>query len=201
MYPFHARLSKTKRAVGICLVWLSSIAVSYPYVHVLTVIDGVCWDDWKTTVDQFIFFFMLFLLICIIPTSIMIMSYTVSLRKIMNNKLVLGQVQDGKRHQQNAKILKMFIFIVVVFILLITPYFINLIIMVYTMAYEKEFFETHANLLYELNYGLFTIAAFNSCANCFIYAKMHPEVRKMLCRIYVPGRRTVSTTSTQQTRV
>ena len=170
-------MNHKRQVLSIAFVWVFTFGLTYPYIHVLSIKDGSCWDNWNSPVDAFIYFSIYMGLTWIISPIIMAVCYSVSLYKLNKTSVInnnhMAMIQ---RRQQNKKLTIMFAFIVLIFFITTFPYAVNFLVYSYWNAFDKERVQKHRNLLTHLNYGLFTISAFNSTVNCFIYAKMHTGV-------------------------
>ncbi|XP_057303399.1 neuropeptides B/W receptor type 1-like [Hydractinia symbiolongicarpus] len=181
------RQSKTRSLIEIGGAWLLALCIVSPfaYKHTYVLKYDICYDAWHTTdgfldrLRRLIYYSVYEGFGCFIPMIIMGIVYTKSVI-ILNNRQVPGnnKTLEVKRKKQNKRIIKMFGTIVFVFLALTTPYMINVIIVVYYQAYRMKKYLENTEFFFNLNYGLFTLSAFNSCINPFIYARMHHSMKK-----------------------
>ena len=177
-------MNHKRQMTCIAFVWFFTLGLTYPYTHVLSVKDGTCWDNWNSPSDAFIFFSVFVTMTWIISPVIMAICYSISLYKLSKTSVINNNhMATFQRRQQNKKLTKMFAFIVLIFFITTFPHAINFLVYSYWKAFDKERLEKHRNLLSHLNYGLYTIAAFNSIVNCFIYAKLHTKVIHSIRRL------------------
>ena len=186
-------MSNKRQVLYIAFVWVFSLGLTYPYTHVLSVKDGSCWDNWNSPVDAFIYFSVYTAMTWIISPVIMAICYSISLYKLNKTSVINNNhMATFQRRQENNKITKLFAFIVLIFFITTFPYAMNILVYSYWKAFDIERLEKHHNLLSHLNYGLYTIASFNSIVNCFIYSKLHTRVIPMVIRSIRRSKRQVT---------
>lgn len=192
LFPFNARVSPTKKVATVILIWLIAIAITFPYANNHVADETGCWARYDSLNNQYLYVAIFCIVTCVIPTIIMTISYVISTSKMKKTvKVQTTRKASVVRKEQSQRLTKMFALIVGVFVVLTTPYLIFLFTFMYYATYRLETFLEHRVLLSALNYALFTFAAFNSCVNCVIYAKMHTGVRTF----YKTMRRSVRTAS------
>ncbi|XP_057307216.1 neuropeptide receptor npr-1-like [Hydractinia symbiolongicarpus] len=192
LFPFNARVSPTKKVATVILIWLIAIVITFPYANNHVADETGCWARYDSLNNQYVYVAIFCIVTCVIPTIIMTISYVISTLKMKKTvKVQTTRKASVVRKEQSQRLTKMFALIVGVFVILTTPYLIFLFTFMYYATYRLETFMEHRVLLSALNYALFTFAAFNSCVNCVIYAKMHTGVKTF----YRTMRRSVRTAS------
>lgn len=192
----HRRVIRSSRAIHIsrkrCLLeiscaWIIAFFIVSPYtfVHKYNRLKETCYDDWDTTdtrrdsIHRLIYFSVYECFACFIPAIIMVVVYLQSISKLRSHHIPGNhECLERNRKHKNMQIIKMFGLIVFVFFTLTTPYMVSVFVVIYYMAYDKDFYMQHIELFFNLSYALFILAGFNCCVNPFIYAGMHQDVRK-----------------------
>lgn len=114
-----------------------------------------------------------YLFISIIPTLIIGVVYWLTGRALKRNTAEHANNQAMlRRNKENAKILKMFLIIIIIFTVLTMPSSTTHVTIT-TLGY----FEVRYNHSDDVTYIILMIMASNSCVNPFIYAKMQKEMR------------------------
>ncbi|XP_057307219.1 neuropeptide Y receptor type 2-like [Hydractinia symbiolongicarpus] len=181
IFPFNARVSPTKKVATVILIWLIAIAVTFPYANNHVADETGCWARYDSLNNQYVYVAIFCIVTCVIPTIIMTVSYVISILKLKETvKVQTTRKASAVRKEQSQRLTKMFALIVAVFVVLTTPYLNFLFIFMHYATHRPKTFMEHRVLFYALNYALFTFAAFNSCVNCVIYAKMQSGVRAFL---------------------
>ncbi|XP_057305769.1 neuropeptide Y receptor type 4-like [Hydractinia symbiolongicarpus] len=180
LYPFKAKLSRSNKISSVCFVWFLSLLVTYPYCHFQELRDDICASMWSSQKQQFIYFTIFIIVVSFIPVIVMVIAYTLSAYHLHKRvKIHHNSIATAKRIQQNRRITNMFALIVFVFVVLTTPYWIFVFLYTAIQAFDWTTFQTYNDMLVSLNYSLFTLYAFNSCVNFFIYARMYHSFRKV----------------------
>ena len=182
-YPFEARLAKTKRIIGVLTVWSVAFLVTLPYTLHLRLGNNGCWPKWKHAKHEFVYIIIYETSTCILPTLIMITAYTLAARKLKESQLKTENYSILRRLKQIKKVTRLFILMVLVFIVLTFPYLAFMFIFHYLAIYDIQSYYRNSKLLNTLNYGLFAFSLFNSTVNCFIYAKMCFGIPKTVNKI------------------
>ena len=173
---------------SVALAWLSSVGISIPYGLRVKFIGGMCQitnDKFVANENFVIFIGISVLCIWCIPSIVVTFVYFFTARALKANTFKHENSKAmEQRNKQNAKIVKMFVVIVIMFSLLTVPYAIFYLYLSYMVVYGTNAFST---LNSTLNYVLFAASSANGCVNPLIYAKMHREindyVRMVLQRI------------------
>jgi len=182
-FPFSAMISKWKRMCGVALVWTIALTITSPMSYHLILSSQGCWDVWNSPQDRFLYITLFEISTCLIPIVILIIAYAMSARKLIKSQLETENHTILVRLKQNQKITKMFALIVVIFVLLTTPYLVILFTITYYATYDIMTYYNNIKVLQALNYGLFILSAFNSTVNCFVYAKFHGTIVKGMSRV------------------
>ena len=155
-------------------IWAISIGSVFPYIETLRYEENAeyqCQQRWS---DQtiFIYFLTFYLAIVFLPTLLIAILYwqcSIKLRQsadaMSNTEIVL------RRLKQNKRLNRLFVFIVIGFTLLTSPYWIFYVIYMFLWAHHYDWVK-NSIVMYTMNYGLFTFATFNSVINPFLYAKI-----------------------------
>ena len=118
----------------------------------------------------------------IIPNFIIFIVYCLTARALKENTVK----HDNRRameqiNKQNARIVRMFIIIVVTCFLLTMPYAIFCLYASYVLGHDLSY--SNGSVINQLNYILLIPASANCCVNPIIYAKMHREINGYLRNI------------------
>lgn len=142
----------------------------------LHVKNNVCYT-WKwTPYDNFLYHAFYVNLCSFVPLVLMIIIYTKSIYCLSR----VDNRNDRRRRNSHIKrITKMFACIVSVFFVLTVPYMVVHFITSYYGTYEIMTYCRNIELYTSLTYAFYTLFNFNACANPFIYAIMHPSVKRM----------------------
>lgn len=180
-------ISRKRCLLEISCAWIIAFFIVSPYtfVHKYNRQKETCYDDWDTTdtrrdsIHRLIYFSVYECFACFIPAIIMVVVYLQSISKLRSHHIPGNhECLERNRKHKNMQIIKMFGLIVFVFFTLTTPYMVSVFVVIYYMAYDKDFYMQHIELFFNLSYALFILAGFNCCVNPFIYAGMHQDVRK-----------------------
>ncbi|XP_057303400.1 C-C chemokine receptor type 1-like [Hydractinia symbiolongicarpus] len=180
-------ISRKRCLIEISCAWIIAFFIVSPYmfVHKYNRQKETCYDDWDTTdtrqdsIRRLIYFSVYECFACFIPAIIMVVVYLQSISKLRSHHIPGNHAcLERNRKHKNMQIIKMFGLIVFVFFTLTTPYMVSVFVVIYYMAYDKDFYTQHIELFFNLSYALFILAGFNCCVNPFIYAGMHQDVRK-----------------------
>ena len=162
---------------SITFVWLSSVGMGIPYGLRVEFKEGMCQTtNHRFVADEHFVVFIGISVLCIwcIPSIVIIFVYffTASALKANTFKHENSKAME-QRNKQNAKTVRMFVVVVIVFSLLTLPYAIFYFYVGYMVVYGTNAFSA---LHTTLNYVLFAASSANGCVNPLIYAKMHREV-------------------------
>ena len=183
--PMDSRLPNTHLYATIAFIWLVSLGFGIPHVLRLQLMDNVCSLDNENIIGtpSFLIFIGISLLgIWYIPYIIMVITYYLCARALKANafKHESNRAME-QRNKQDAKIMRMFIIIVVIFLLLTMPYAVLYFYISYMAVYRTT--DVNTRLHSTLNYTLFAVASANGCVNPVIYAKMHRKINAYLRNI------------------
>ena len=166
----------------VALVWVTSIAVVLPEMVNYKLTDYGCFLPIYHTEDRIASFIKAIAWIVyspFVPSVIMGIVYFLTSRALRANTVK----HDNNRamqltDKQNAKIVRMFIIIVAVFLLLTMPYSICYMYGSYLVLFDES--SPNYKLISPIIYILLIPASANCCVNPVIYAKMHREVNGYL---------------------
>ncbi|XP_028409223.1 neuropeptide FF receptor 2-like [Dendronephthya gigantea] len=172
--PLKPKLKKQHIVKSIVIIWLLGLAVVSPYIKALKYEDGICDEVWPRLRDPDYYTLALFIIDYCIPLSIITYCYTRVGIKLYKSTLKFGACQRRKnsvsfdaqqnRLKRNTRIIKVFIFAVVMFVICMLPgdtYWL------YKSWGESEFeneehFNTFANILVYSN-SMLNPFIFGSC--------------------------------------
>ena len=167
---------------SIAFIWLSSVGITIPYSLRLQLVEGACWMTNEAFLDSkayVLFIGIAFLFIWYIPYIIIIVAYILTARALKANSLKHDNSRAVElRNKQNAKIVKMFVIVVIIFLVLTMPYGIFYFYDSYMIVYASN--DIDFSLHFTLNYVLFILSSANGCVNLVIYAKMHRDINGYL---------------------
>lgn len=182
--PLKPKVKKPGIIKAIFVIWIMGIAVVCPYVNVLIIDKGECVEDWPKR-DRNYYTLALFIIDYCVPLTIISYCYSrVGFRLYKNNQQFnagsksghLSRVQnDAKRSrlQRNTRIIKVFSFAVVMFVVCMLPgdsYWMWKTWGGGTLLYEKHFESFSTILLYA-----------NSAINPFIFGTCNLSCLQTLC--------------------
>lgn len=180
--PMSPRLRKSILYGSIAMIWISAVAIGLPYALRLQLVGDVCWDFNNEIISKKAYLaFIAFWLIYIwgIPNIVIIFVYFLTARALKANTLKHENNRAmALRNKQNAKIVKMFIIIIIIFFVLTMPYAVFYFYGNYKIFYDFQ--NVNFKVQFTLNYTLFIAATANGCINPLIYAKMHREINGYL---------------------
>lgn len=161
----------------VLLLWLACILVVSPYIYVLRVIQGACFDDWNAH-SKFTYYAFIQSLSCFIPMIIMVVVYTLSARE-MKQKKVPGENDrlHTRRRKRIQSMTQMFGVIVVIFFLMTTPYMVSSFVVAYYGTFNRQKYAENRDLLVNLQYATYTLMAFNACIDPLIYSVRYNDLR------------------------
>ena len=173
-------LRRTYLYGSIAAVWLLSVAINIPYSLRIHLEHNACVPTNSKIVSDknFVVFTGIFVLYnwCI-SSLIMMFVYYFTARSLKASSMKHDNSRAmEQRNRQNAKAVKMFAVVIIVFFLLTVPYGVFYFFATYMFTYRKTSVEV--TLLKTLNHILFVAASANCCVNPLIYAKMHREVKR-----------------------
>uniref|UniRef100_A0A7M5WS96 G-protein coupled receptors family 1 profile domain-containing protein n=1 Tax=Clytia hemisphaerica TaxID=252671 RepID=A0A7M5WS96_9CNID len=177
-YPFKStKPSKTIILSTISGTWVFTILASFPYAYTLRFDAKAyyqCTSYWSEK-PYFKYFLIFYIVTIFVPTLTIAYFFTCCYIKIKENTMRLKSLGDPKIQKQrlnrDRRRNRLFIAIVGVFTLLITPYWLFYLVYTYINAYRSDLMGDPI-IYFGSNYGLFTLATFNSVVNPFIYAKI-----------------------------
>ena len=173
-------LRRTYLYGSIAVVWLLSVVINIPYSLRIHLEHNACVPTNSKIVSDknFVVFTGIFVLYnwCIPSLSMMFVYYfTARSLKASSLKHENSRAME-QRNRQNAKAVKMFAVVVIVFFLLTVPYGVFYFFSTYMFTYKRTSVDV---ILYKtLNQIVFVAASANGCVNPLIYAKMHKEINK-----------------------
>ena len=114
-----------------------------------------------------------------VPYFIMTVTYCLIARALKTNSLTHDNSRAMElRNKQNAKIVKMFVIVVIIFLLLTMPYMIFVFYSCYVDVYGTN--DIDGRLHITIMYILFVMVSANGCVNPIIYAKMQRDINGYL---------------------
>ena len=173
--------SRLRSSVEVLIVWIIALSVvGFQMYHTQIFIPyNICTDVWPTRVKKFTYYAVLQSFSCFLPIIFMAALYMLCAYKLYSMEMPGDDKRLAvKRKKQNKQIVTMFGAIVLIFFLLTTPYSVYTTVTNYYAVFDFAIYYANRNLYFQLSYALYTIAAFNSCVNPFIYAKMHHNMKK-----------------------
>ena len=153
------------------------MGIGIPYSLRVEFIEGMCQTtNGKLVADENFVVFIGISVLCIwcIPNIVITFVYIFTARALKANTFKHENSKAmQQRNKQNAKTVKMFVVVVIMFSLLTVPYAIFYFYVGYIVVYGTNAFSA---LNTTLNYVLFAASSANGCVNPLIYAKMHSEI-------------------------
>lgn len=196
------RPSSWALAAAVLIIWTCSITITIPLVLRLRLDGQICWDSNTKIISNknlVIFNGFLVVFIWVIPNLIIMVTYWKTGRALKRNTVQhANNLAVLKRNKENAKVVKMFVTIIITFFILTIPYGCYYFSLSYVLCFYNPK-QLNFKTLITLNYVLFIPAAANGCINPLVYAKLHKDVNKFLkvaarrfCRfvagfVYKPG--------------
>ena len=170
---------------SIALIWLPSVIIAIPYSLRLQFVEGAClsFNERILGFKGFVIFIGIALLyIWCVPYLILILTYVRTARALKASSFKHDNNRAMElRNRQNAKVVKMFVTVVTIFLILTMPYAIFYFCDSYLIFYASNHFDSRTH--HTLNYVLFILASANGCVNPVIYAKMHREVNGYIKKV------------------
>ena len=178
-----SRLHKKYLYASLAFIWLSSLGISIPYCLRLGLIEGACIDYNETYIstESFLIFIGISrLYIWCVPYFIMTVTYCLIARALKTNSLKHDNSRAMElRNKQNAKIVKMFVIVIITFLVLTMPHAIFFFYDCYMIVYGKNYV-LESGLRFTLLYMLYILSTGNGCVNPIIYAKMHRDMNRYI---------------------
>ena len=163
---------------SVAFVWISSIGVVLPFNLNVQVSNNICSGANYKVLGQHSSLIQVNLWVVysfVIPNIIIVIIYSLTARALKANTLKHeNNMAVQQRNKQNARIVRMFIIIVVVFFLLTIPYAIFCLYASYTLVHNAS--NSNVEMINKINYILLIPASANCCVNPLIYAKMQREI-------------------------
>ena len=176
--PMAQTLRRSLLYCSVAFVWISSIGVVMPFTFKAQVSNNICSGanyeilSLQTSLIQVNLWVVYSF---VIPNIIIVVIYYLTARALKANTLKHeNNLAVQQRNKQNARIVRMFIIIVVVFFLLTMPYAIFCLYASYTLAHNAS--NSNEEMINKMNYILLIPASANCSVNPLIYAKMHREI-------------------------
>ena len=167
---------------SVMLVCISSVAMCLFIPLTFQLTNGVCYASNESIIsykDSFVLVVVWHVYIWCIPNFIIIIVYCLIARALKANTLKHANNRAmEQRNKQNAKIVKMFIIIIIIFFTLTMPYAIFYCYASYMAVYDPQ--NPKNEQIVTINFILFILVAANGCVNPLIYAKMHREINRYL---------------------
>ena len=179
IHPLKPRVQTQMTVFVIVLFWIVSVLLISPYITILKHDGAKCNENWPG--DQYIkaYTLLLFVLLYILPLSVITVTYVQVGRKLCeeNKRLEniftdsgrcnVGRLILKKRAQRNNRIVKIFVTAVVAFAVCMLP---NHIIWLW-----HDYGGSESSIIYQLfPFGPILVYA-NSCINPFIFGTLHPH--------------------------
>ena len=183
--PMTLNLRRTYLYGSIAAVWLLSVVITIPCILRVHLVQNYCIPTNSKIVNDkdFVIFTGIFVLYnWFIPSFSMMFVYYFTARSLKASSLKHENNRAmEQRNRQNAKAVKMFAVVVIVFFLLTVPYGVFYFFATYMEAYERTSVDV---ILYQaLQFILFVVASANGCVNPLIYAKMHREMNRYVIAV------------------
>ena len=186
--PMFPRPRKSILYRSMAWFWLSSVGISVPYAMRLKLNDGMCLDNNKSIINdkKMLFFDAVWVIYTwVIPNVIIVVVYYLTARALKANTLTHANDRAMEQiNAQNAKIVKMFVIIIVLFFVLTIPYAVFNCYTHFQITYN--FASLDIRFTTKVNAILFAIASANACVNPFIYANMHREINGFVTSVVRP---------------
>jgi hypothetical protein len=169
MFPFKSRLTHSDLLKAIACVWLLGLCVIAPYIYYLNYDGKECYEDWPHEMSGAYYTLSLFVIDYCIPLTIITFCYGRAGYKLYVNTKEFEAVNAGLSNQaqrtrleRNTRIIKIFSFAVLVFLICMLPGDIYWMWKEFgsgsLFEYEKHFQTLSNMLIYS-----------NSCINPFIF--------------------------------
>ena len=166
---------------GVAFVWLSSIGVVLPETLKYKVTEYGCfpYEDAAAASSSFIKATVYVVYSPFGPVVLIAIVYFLTARALKKNTMRHDNNRAmEQRNKQNAKIVRMFIIIIIVYFLLTIPHAISYIYGCYVFFVDT--WNSNYKIINTITYILSIPASANCCVNPIIYARMHREMTTYL---------------------
>ena len=166
---------------GVAFVWLSSIGVVLPEMLKYQLTKQGCFsnEDAVVSTSSFIKATVFVVYSPFGPAVLIPIVYFLTARALKKNTMRHDNNRAmEQRNKQNAKIVRMFIIIIMVYFLLTIPHAISYIYGCYVFFVDT--WNSNYKIINTITYILSIPASANCCVNPIIYAKMHREMTTYL---------------------
>ena len=166
---------------GVAFVWLSSMGVVLPETLKYRVTDYGCfpYEDAAEVTSSFIKATVYVVYSPFSPILLIIIVYYLTARALkMNTMRHENNRAMELRNKRNAKIVRMFIIIIMLYFLLTIPHAISYIYGCYVFFVDT--WNSNYEIINTMTYILSIPASANCCVNPIIYARMHRDISKYL---------------------
>ena len=179
------RQKKSALYGSVLFVWLSSISVVVPDALQTTFSNYDCFIDVTHNADRrrsFIISTIMIVYSMFIPGIVIAVIYCLTGVALRANTLIHENYRAMEHtNKQNAKVVKMFALIVIVYFVLTMPYAVCTFYVNYLLLHDAP--HQVAASTYTLMHILRIPFYANCCVNPIIYAKMHREINQYLRRV------------------
>lgn len=162
-------ISLVKKIVAVLLIWVCAFLVKFPLTWRM--------DLFKYGDRDYKIYLMVWTIIgWIVPVLVISLLYTLSVRVLVQQqKTQKGSGKEAERRRKdNMRVVKMFILIVVLYFSFTIPHSISDL---FRYIYDGS---PTMVIIHEV---LVILVLINSCTNPFIYAGMHPDVKRFILNV------------------
>ena len=127
----------------------------------------------------------------VLALTVLLTLYGISISHL-NQRLTRVQSFGGDemRSRENRKVINMFVTIVCLFLILITPNSVMHMVQTYLTKFDASFFTPERyDLIHKLNIITYCIYSLSSIVNPWVYARKHKCVSRVLKRLWQNGRK------------
>ena len=164
---------------SVAFVWLSSIGVVLSETLKYQLNEETCFIYMNAGTSSFIKATVYVVYSPFGPAVLIAIVYFLTARALKKNTMRHDNNRAmEQRNKQNAKIVRMFIIIIMVYFLLTIPYAISYIYECYVFFVDK--WNSNFKIINTITYILSIPASANCCVNPIIYAKMHRDISMYL---------------------